>query len=219
MLGPVSTRQLAVVAMAGQVNFVAAWILGGLLQPGYSTADQTVSELFARTADYPLVLWIGLAGLAPSYLATAAILRRALGGRGRVAVALFVVAAPLVIIVLVSPLDCMTNTGAACAARVDAGAVSAAHELHNLAAVALQLLLVATPFAVAVAVRGTRLAPWALGFGVLGVVTVLVVGVYPGRDGYGIAQRATFGFVNLWVSAIAVAALAGIRVPDRVEAR
>ena len=215
-----STRLLAVVAVAGQANFVAAWIVGGLLQPGYSTADQTVSELFARTADNPLVLWIGLAGLVPSYLATAAMLHRALGQRGRVAVALFVLAAPLVTTVLVSPLDCMTNGGAACAERISGGGASGTHDLHNLAAVALQLLLVSTPFAVAVAVRGSRLVPWALGFGVLGVLTILAVGASdPGQDGYGIAQRVTFGFVNLWVSAIAVAALAGIRAPGGVDAR
>ena len=215
-----STRSLAAVAVAGQVNFVAAWIVGGLMQPGYSTADQTVSELFARTADHPLVLWIGLAGLAPSYLSTAAILHRTLGSRGRAAVVLFALAAPLVIVVLLSPLDCMTNGSAACAAQVDAGAVSATHDLHNRAAVVLQLMLVATPFTVAVAVRGSRVVPWALGFGVLGVLTVLAVGVSdPGQDGYGLAQRATFGFVNLWVSGIATAALVGMRVPDRVDAR
>jgi hypothetical protein len=207
-----------VVAVAGQVGFVAAWIIGGLLQPGYSTADQTVSELFSRTAEHPVVLWIGLAGLAPSYLATAVILRRTLDHRGRVAVALFALAAPLVIIVLLAPLDCMTNGSAACAARVDAGAVSGIHHLHNLAAVVLQLLLVATPFAVAAAVRGSHLMRWALCFGALGVATVLAVAASdPGQGGYGIAQRATFGFVNLWVSAIAIAALAGIRVPARVD--
>lgn len=203
--------------MAGQANFVAAWIVGGLLQPGYSTADQTVSELFARTADHPLVLWVGLAGLVPSYLASAAILHRTLGGRARAAVVLFALAAPLVIIVLLSPLDCMTNASAACAARVDAGTVSSTHDLHNLAAVALQLLLVATPFTVALAVRGSRLAPWALGFGVLGVATILAVAASdPGQDGYGIAQRVTFGFVNLWVSTIALTAL---RCPGRVGPR
>jgi len=69
-------------------------------------------------------------------------------------------------------------------------------------------------------VRGSRFVPWALGFGLLGVVTVLAVGASgPGQDGYGVAQRATFGFVNLWVSAVAFAALAGIRGPGRVQAR
>jgi len=215
-----STRLLATVAVAGQLSFVAAWIVGGAIQPGYSTADQTVSELFSRTADHPLVLWIGLAGLVPSYLATATSLHRALGSRGRAAVAMFTLAAPLVTLVLLSPLDCMTNGSAGCAARVDAGTVSATHDLHNLAAVALQLLLVATPFAVAFAVRGSRLVSWALGFGVLGVATILAVGASgPGQDGYGIAQRATFGFVNLWVIAIALAAITGLRGTGRVGGR
>ncbi len=205
-----SIRLLALVAVAGQANFVVAWIVGGMVQTGYSTSDQTVSELFARTAEHPSVLWVGLAGLVPSYLATGAILDQTLGPGRRTAVGLFLVAAPLVIVVLVSPLDCMTNGSATCAARVDAGSVSTTHELHNLAAVALQLVLVATPFAVAYAARGSKLAPWALGFGLLGVVTLgAAVASGPGQGGYGIAQRATFGFVNLWVTAIAVVALRG----------
>lgn len=209
-----SVRLLALIAVAGQLNFVAAWIVGGLVQPGYSTADQAVSELFARTAEHPFVLWIGLVGLVPSYLATAAILRRTLGPAGWPAGALFLLAVPLVIVVLVSPLDCMTNGSAACAARVDDGAVSAAHERHGVAAVALQLTLVATAFAVAIAVRGSRLVHWALGFGALGIATVLVVAaIDPSDGGYGIAQRATFGFVNIWVIAVAGAAVAGIRGP------
>ncbi len=208
-----STRLLAVVAVAGQVNFVAAWVIGGLIQPGYSTADQTVSELFARTADHPVVLWIGLAGLVPSYLATATILLRAVGRRGRAAASLFAFAAPLVIVVLVAPLDCMTSGTAVCAARAEADDISSTHHLHNLAAVTLQLVLVATPFAVALAVRGSRWAPWAAGFGVLGVATVLAVGLSdPGEPGYGLLQRATFGFVNVWVSVIAMLAF---RRPSR----
>ena len=212
-----SVRLLALIAVAGQLNFVAAWIVGGLVQPGYSTRDQAVSELFSRTADHPWVLWIGLIGLVPSYLATAAILRRTLGPPGWAAVALFLLAVPLVIVVLVSPLDCMTRGSAACSARVDAGEVSAAHDRHGLAAVALQLTLVATTFAVAFAVRGSRLMLWALGFGVLGVVTLLAVAATDG-NGYGVAQRATFGFVNLWVITVAGAAVAGLRGPGRANA-
>ena len=205
-------RLLAVVAVAGQLGFVASWIAGALVQPGYSTRGQPVSDLFARTADHPWVLWIGLAVLVPSYLSTATILRRTLGPPGRAAAALFGLAVPLVIVVLVSPLDCMEKASAACAARIEAGNVSAAHDRHGVAAVALQLTLIATPFAVATAVRGTRLLPWALGFGAVGAATILAVAATDG-DGYGIAQRGTFGFVNVWVIVVAGAALAGIRGP------
>lgn len=201
--GSVSTRALTLTAVAGQLGFVAAWVAGGLAQPGYAAADQTVSELFARTADHPAILWAGLAGLAPSYLATAELLRR----RGaRAAAGLFVLAVPLLAVVLASPLDCMTNGTAACAALVTADAVSGTHTLHNAAAVSLQLVLVATPFAAAAAWRGTALGRPALAIGAIGVLSVVAVAASgPGEPGYGIAQRATFGVVNLWVCAVALA--------------
>ena len=213
-------------AVAGQLAFVAAWIAGGLAQEGYSTATQTVSELFSREADHPWILWIGLAALAPSYLATATLLCRMLGPRARPAAAVFVLASALVLIVLLSPLDCMTNGDPSCAARVGAGEASAVHSRHNSAAVTLQLSLVATPFLVAFALRGRqiegrvagrvdrevgpRTAAWLVGIGLIGLATVTWVALSgPGSGAYGIAQRTTFGFVNVWVVLIAVTALTG----------
>ena len=204
------TQTAAGAAIAGQVGFVAAWVAGGLAEPGYSAADQTVSELFSRTAQHPWILWLGLAALVPSYLACALLLHRTLGRRASAAAGLFLLAVPLLITVLLAPLDCMTNGTAGCAARVAADAASSTHALHNAAAVTLQLVLVATPFATAVALRGTPRFGRVLAVGALGIVSVVAVGASgPGQEGYGIAQRATFGFVGLWVCAIAVAALRG----------
>lgn len=206
-----SSRALAAVAVAGQLAFVAAWVVGGLAQEGYSAAAQTVSELFSRTADHPWILWVGLVALAPSYVASAALLHRMLGPRGRPAAALFLVAVPLVLTVLFSPLDCMTNGDAKCSAGVGAGEVSAAHSRHNSAAVGLQLCLVATPFLVALALRGRRAAASVVGIGLVGVATVAWVALSgPGADTYGVAQRTTFGFVNVWVIIIALAAVSGL---------
>lgn len=200
------------VAVAGQLVFVAAWVAAGLAQEGYSATEQTVSELFSRTAGHPWILWVGLAALAPSYVATAVLLLRMLGPRGRPAAALFLLAVPLVLTVLLSPLDCMTNGDAACAARVGADHFSAAHSRHNSAAVALQLCLVATPFPVAFALRADRLAARVVGIGLIGVATLVWVAVSgPGAQTYGVAQRTTFGFVNVWVILIALAALSGAR--------
>lgn len=205
-----STRALAVVAVAGQLLFVLAWVVAGLAQPGYSVADQTVSELFSRTAAHPWIVRAGIALLVPSYLASAALLHRRLGRGGLPATALFLLAVPLALIVDANPLDCMTNGSAACAAKVAVGDVSAAHDLHNTAAVTLQLCLVATPFAVAFALRASRRASVLLAIAVVGVATVAWVGLSgPGHSGYGIAQRTTFGFVNVWVTLIAIAAARG----------
>lgn len=195
--------------------FVAAWVIGGQVQEGYSTAAQTVSELFSHTADHPWILWVGLGALTPSYVATAALLHRTLGPRGRPAAALFLVAVPLVLTVLLSPLDCMTNGDPRCAA----GEVSGAHSRHNLAAVTLQLCLVATPFAVALALRGRR-AVACVGIGLIGVATLVWVALSgPGHEAYGVAQRTTFGFVNVWVIAIALTAVSGFGSRGKVVGR
>lgn len=212
------TTALCGAAIAGQLAFVAAWVVAGNLEPGYSAADQTVSELAAGGAANPWILWLGLLALAVSDGSVALLLRERLGLAGRLPAAMFAVAAAGVLVILALPLDCMTNGDAACAARVDAGEASWQHRGHNIAAVSVQLILVATSFAVAYALRRRRrLARWAFAAGVVGVATVLAVAVSdPGAPGYGIYQRITFGFVHLWVIAIAVAAFRGRRPRSRV---
>jgi hypothetical protein len=211
------TTALCGVAVAGQLLFVAAWLVAGRLEPGYSVADQTVSELAAGGAANPWILWLGLLALSLSDGSVALLLRERLGLAGRLPAAMFALAAAGVLAILALPLDCMTNGDAACAARVDAGAVSWHHGGHNVAAVTTQLILVTTPFAVAYALRGHPLARWALLAGVVGVATVLAVAASdPGEPGYGIYQRITFGFVHLWVIALAVAAFRGRPSRSRV---
>ncbi len=201
------------VAVAGQLAFVAAWVIAGALESGYSAADQTVSELAAGGAANPWILWLGLLSLSFSDGSTALLLRERLGFAGWLPAAMFAVAGLGVLVILALPLDCMVNGDAACDARVDAGEASWQHRGHNVAAVSVQLILVVTPFAVAYALRRRpRLAWWAFAAGVVGVATVLAVATSdPGAAGYGIYQRVTFGFVHLWVIAIAVAAFRGRR--------
>ena len=204
------TTVLCGVAVAGQLAFVAAWAIAGTLEPGYSAADQTVSELAAGGAANPWILWLGLLSLSFSDGSTALLLRERLGFAGWLPAAMFALAAVGVLVILALPLDCMVNGDPACSARVDAGDASWQHRGHNVAAVSVQLILVATPFAVVYTLRGRRLARWALAAGVVGVATVLAVAASdPGAAGYGIYQRVTFGFVHVWVIVIAVAAFRG----------
>jgi hypothetical protein len=203
------TAALPAVAIAGQLAFVAAWVIAGRLEPGYSAADQTVSELAAGGAANPEILWLGLLALSLSDGSVALLVRDRLGLPGRLPAAMFAVAAAGVLAILALPLDCMTSGDAGCAARVDAGDVSWRHGAHNVAAVSVQLILVATPFAVARGLHGDPLARWALLAGVVGVASVLAVAASgPGEPGYGVWQRITFGFVHLWVIALAFATLA-----------
>lgn len=214
------TTALCGIAVAGQLAFVAAWVVAGRLEPGYSATDQTVSELAAGGAANPWIVGLGLLALSLSDGSMALLLRQRLGLDGRLPATMFALAAAGVLVILALPLDCMSGGDAACAARVDAGDVSWQHGGHNVAAVTTQLILVATPFAVAWGLRGRPLARVAFAAGVVGVVgvaTVLAVALSgPGEPGYGIYQRVTFGFVHLWVIALAVAAFRGRRRRARV---
>jgi len=208
MLKGVTSRRLAFAAVAGQLAFVVAWVVAGALEPGYSAAEQAVSELAAGGARHPWILWLGLLSLSASDSAVAILLRRSLGPRGRLAAGMFAAAAAGVLLILVLPLDCMPSADASCSSRVDAGEASWRHYAHGFAAVGVQLTLVATPFAVARALSRRALVVWALGAGLLGLAMVVAFAAFEaGEPGYGIAQRATFGFVHLWVATIALGAL------------
>ena len=98
---------------------------------------------------------------------------------------------PLVLAVLLNPLDCMTNAGQSCPAPA-----------HYAAAVALQLTLVATPFTAAWALRGRRQARLALAMGVLGLAGIAWFAV-AGDATHGIAQRAMFATVTAWIVVLA----------------
>jgi len=189
MLPAMSSRLLAVIAVAGQLAFIVSWAVAGVAEPGYSTAEQTVSELFSGTAAHPWIVRAGLLALVPSYVAAAFLAQRLLAPRGLATVALLALAALLAVGVLVNPLDCMTNGDAECAGGPDS---------HYLAAVALQLTLAATPFTAARALRGQRWSRAALTLGVLGLLGIAWFAV-AGNATHGIAQRVMFGTVTAWI--------------------
>ena len=217
MLPRVRGRPLAAIAVAGQLAFVVAWAVAGALQTGYAPADQAVSDLAALTADNRWIVGLGLVCLAMSDTAVAILLWRALGPPGHPAAVMFAVAAVGVLSILALPLDCAPSGDPTCQARLDAGRVSTRHDAHGVAAVLTQLTLLATPFAVARALAPRRLALWAFAAGLAGLATLVwVAAIGSGEPGYGVAQRATFGFVHLWVVAIAAAVVAGWAQRDRV---
>src|SRR3954467_12929182 len=63
-----TARTLVWVAFAGQVVFVAAWIVAGALEPHYSHLEQFVSELAARHAAHPWIVTVGIAAMAVSWV-------------------------------------------------------------------------------------------------------------------------------------------------------
>ena len=66
-MGPPLARRLAWIAIAGQLAFVASWIVAGALQPGYSHVRDPVSTLGGHGAAHP---WIGRASCRERVLVT-----------------------------------------------------------------------------------------------------------------------------------------------------
>src|SRR4051812_3939725 len=66
-----TTRLLVWGALAGQVAFVVAWIVGGALEPHYSAIDEYVSELGARDAAHAWIVNAGIVVLGLSWGALA----------------------------------------------------------------------------------------------------------------------------------------------------
>src|SRR3954466_4243103 len=97
-------RKLTWFALAGQVVFVASWVVAGALEPGYSHADQGVSELGARTAEHPLIVNAGLVVFGLTFVALGVALLAVLPAR--LAAALFVAGGIAVIASGVIRLDC-----------------------------------------------------------------------------------------------------------------
>src|SRR3954452_25135480 len=64
-------RALAGFGFAGQCLFPVSWLIGGLVQDGYSFRQQAISELGARTADHAWIVRLGISVWGLSVLAVA----------------------------------------------------------------------------------------------------------------------------------------------------
>lgn len=204
-------RALAAGAVTAQVLFVAAWIVAGALEPGYSAADSYVSELGARDAAHPWIVNAGILVLAAGFACVAAGLAIVLRGRpwARVAPALFLGCALLMAAAAAMALDCRASVDAVCEARQSDGSLSWHHYGHNWASLLTGPLLVATPFALARAERPSLLAKVTFAGGVAGAALWLLSLSGTGEtDGpVGLYQRAGLAIIHWWVIAIAVTLL------------
>lgn len=207
-------RALAWAALAGQLLFIAAWVVAGALEPGYSHVEQAVSELGAGDAAHPwlmnlglVVLGLSIAGLGPALL-TVLPRRRAAG----VAAGLFALAGVAVILSGFLHLDC-GMTQQACVDRWDAGELSWHHATHLWLGLVFNLAFVATPFALARALWPRPSGLLALGCGTTGVVILALFFVLeqPDAAAVGLFQRIGFGVVHLWVLIVAVGVLHSTR--------
>ena len=218
-------RALAAFGFAGQYLFPLSWLIGGLVQNGYSFRDQPISELGARTADHPWIVQAGITVWGLSVLAVAAALWLTVDDFphrrwARLAAALMGVAGVCIFVSgFIAPLDCMPNVDRVCEAREDAGSLSVRHYVHVWASlVALRpLALAAIPIAL-----GFRRHP-RLGFIAPLSVLALVVGVaflfaFPptgdaGSPNVGLNQRllvATFEYPLAFLAAVLFVSARGL---------
>lgn len=146
-------RQLAHVARAAGLGFVAALLVAGFLDPGYSHLSEGVSALASVESRAAGVMIVGFLLLATTALASGAALWSTLQGKaGRTAAALVIAAGLLTVLDGFARQSCSTLQQA-CLAREEAGDVSSAHVLHNLSALVLFTFLVVAGFLFAAALR------------------------------------------------------------------
>lgn len=203
-----AARSLAWGALAGQLAFIASWVVGGALQPGYSHLHAGVSRLGADDAAHPWIVNAGLLVLGLSIAALGPALRRVLPARRAATVAVSLFLAAGVAMALTGPLrmDCVI-------AHCRGGAHSWHQDAHIGLGFLVEGLLLLTPFALARALWPGPLAPLALTVGVWGVAIAVLTFVLsaPGRAADGLVQRAGFGVIHLWVLVVAVGVLHATR--------
>ena len=204
-------RTLAGLAVAGQLAFVAAWLVAGALEPGYSHVQQTITELGARSAEHPwlgraafVVLGLSLAALAP---AMHALLPQS---RARLAAAAgFSVAGFSLVLAGLLPVDCPATVDAACERALRAGDAPWETYAHGWAGVLSRLALLVTPFAVAAALWPRPAGVLALGAGAIGLVLgVLGVAFWWSGAAFdsevaGLAERVELLALQVWALLVA----------------
>ena len=204
-------RALSWFAIVAQVVFVAGWIVGWLLEGGYSPVRMYVSDLGRHGAANPWIFDVAVVIWGFGFVALALAMAPALRSRpwALVAPALFVLAGICAILDAPLRLDCATPVSALCRAREDTGTLSWHHYGHQWAAFGVQVALALTPFALARSTWPSRLAQLLLGGGI--VIALLVAATFPvDFEAAGIAglwQRAELLIVHVWVVMCAAALL------------
>jgi hypothetical protein len=203
-------RKLAWAALAGQLVFIASWVVAGALQPGYSHVDQGVSELGARGAEHPLIVNAGLVVLGLTFVALGVALLAVLPSR--LTAGLLVASGVAVIASGVIRLDCGLSD-ARCEGLWRAGDLSWHESGHLWAGLAMRVLLVLTPFALAWALSPGPLGLLAAGAGFAGMAIGVGAFLLYGGDnaGDGLIQRFEFLVLHLWVLIVATGILYATR--------
>jgi hypothetical membrane protein len=210
----VAIRRLAMVALAGQLAWLAFVALGGLWEPGYSEIRDAVSFLGARDAASPWVFdtVVAISGLSVIALAAALVFDAPRNLRGRLGPALIALTGLAQILDgFPFPADCRRTIDAGCHARELAGELSWQHYAHGWAYFFGGTALLLSVFAMAWRFRGDprwgRADVLAFGAGIVAIVIFSALFFFTGKGfggHYGLAQRLALVSSMVWVAALAL---------------
>ena len=219
MAGRSTARALVWCAFAGQALFVISWVVAAALEPSYSSVSQPVSALAARDAAHPWIVVAGIALFGLSFAALAAALWIALPRRRVAPVVLFAVIAAAVVASAALRLDCGALDAQRCDDLWRAGQLSWQHDAHKWLSLAVSVLLIATPFALAHALAPGTAAAVALSAGGAGLLIAIVSFFsYQGPGAAdGLVQRIGLAVVFVWVLIVGGAILSATRAGPRVS--
>ena len=146
-------RVLGSCAVMGPLMFTAAWLVAWPLQEQYSPRREDISALAALDAQHAWIMILGFIALGVGTTALGLGLMDALRGwNGRVGSALVMAAGVGLVIAGLARNDCSSELSG-CAAAVEAGDVSAHHQIHDLVSLLLFLSLIVAQFVCARAFR------------------------------------------------------------------
>ncbi len=211
----VAIRRLAMIALAGQLAWLAFVALGGLWEPGYSEIRDAVSFLGARDAASPWVFdtVVAISGISVIALAAALVLDAPRNLRGRLGPALIATTGVAQILDgFPFPADCRRTIDAGCHARELAGELSWQHYAHGWAYFFGGAALLLSVFAMAWRFRGDprwgRADVLAFGAGIIAIVIFGGLFFFTGKGfggHYGLAQRFALVSAIVWIGALALA--------------
>jgi len=212
-----TVRGLTWAALAGQLVFIASWIVAGALEPGYSHLSDYVSALGGKHAAHPWIVNAGIVVLGLSIVALGVAVLQVLPRRGAAVVAalLFVGAGVTLGLEGVFRIDC-SFASQHCEDLWRAGRLSWQTDAHLWGSLVGQLLFALTPFALARALWPSPVAAASLVAGSEGLAIGVAVFFLGGSDSAGgLVQRTGLAVLHLWVLIVAVGILYATRGEPR----
>src|SRR5215218_732827 len=205
-MGTSRSMWLGRLALAGQIAFTIAWLIGGLVQDEYSFRQEDISALAAMDAQYAWIMITGFVLLGAGTVALGAGLASTLKYPSALIGSVLLMLAGIGLAVAgLARNDCSSKLPA-CAARVDSGAVSWQHQVHDNVSLIIFLVLIAAPLVFARAFgrddRWRPLRTYSIVTGLLGfALLVLYVSASP-RTWKRLAQRTFVSVLFIWIAVV-----------------